>query len=379
MRSIKTIKNLRGKTALVRVDFNVPIKNGKILDDFRIKKALPTIKFLQKKGAKIVLISHLGEDGKQSLKLVANYIKKIIGKNVVLLENIRRYAGEMKNDLNFAKKLAKLGDFYVNDAFSVCHRAHASIIGLPKYLPSYAGFQLEEEIENLSKVVKNKKHPFLFILGGAKFSTKMPLIKKYLKLADYVFIGGALLNDFLKAKGYEVGKSLVDNTKGIKNILKSKKLILPIDVVVKNATNSAMAESVASRKVNEVKKNEIILDVGRESIKMIEPYIKKSKLILWNGPLGKYENGGDKATKKILKLVLKSKSQVVIGGGDIVTVLSKLESRLTDGQARNPARNASHNDAGGYKLKPNVFVSTGGGATLDFLAHGTLPGIKMLG
>ncbi len=379
MRSIKTIKNLRGKTALVRVDFNVPIKNGKILDDFRIKKALPTIKFLQKKGAKIVLISHLGEDGKQSLKLVANYIKKIIGKNVVLLENIRRYAGEMKNDLNFAKKLAKLGDFYVNDAFSVCHRAHASIIGLPKYLPSYAGFQLEEEIENLSKVVKNKKHPFLFILGGAKFSTKMPLIKKYLKLADYVFIGGALLNDFLKAKGYEVGKSLVDNTKGIKNILKSKKLILPIDVVVKNATNSAMAESVASRKVNEVKKNEIILDVGRESIKMIEPYIKKSKLILWNGPLGKYENGGDKATKKILKLVLKSKSQVVIGGGDIVTVLSKLESRLTDGQARNPARNASHNDAGGYKLKPNVFVSTGGGATLDFLVNGTLQGIKALG
>ena len=379
MRSIKTIKNLRGKTALVRVDFNVPIKNGKILDDFKIKKALPTIKFLQKKGAKIVLISHLGEDGKQSLKLVANYIKKIIGKNVVLLENIRRYAGEMKNDLNFAKKLAKLGDFYVNDAFSVCHRAHASIIGLPKYLPSYAGFQLEEEIENLSKVVKNKKHPFLFILGGAKFSTKMPLIKKYLKLADYVFIGGALLNDFLKAKGYEVGKSLVDNTKGIKNILKSKKLILPIDVVVKNATNSAMAESVASRKVNEVKKNEIILDVGRESIKMIEPYIKKSKLILWNGPLGKYENGGDKATKKILKLVLKSKSQVVIGGGDIVTVLSKLESRLTDGQARNPARNASHNDAGGYKLKPNVFVSTGGGATLVFLVNGTLQGIKALG
>ena len=398
MRSIKTIKNLRGKTALVRVDFNVPIKNGKILDDFRIKKALPTIKFLQKKGAKVVLISHIGNDGRQSLKPVANYINKKYFKidfkqsrtlfdcsqglsltAVILLENLRLDPGEKKNDSNFAKKLAKLGDFYVNDAFSVCHRAHASIIGLPKYLPSYAGFQLEEEIENLSKVVKNKKHPFLFILGGAKFSTKMPLIKKYLKLADYVFIGGALLNDFLKAKGYEVGKSLVDNTKGIKNILKSKKLILPIDVVVKNATNSAMAESVASRKVNEVKKNEIILDVGRESIKMIEPYIKKSKLILWNGPLGKYENGGDKATKKILKLVLKSKSQVVIGGGDIVTVLSKLESRLTDGQARNPARNASHNDAGGYKLKPNVFVSTGGGATLDFLAHGTLPGIKMLG
>jgi len=348
---------------------------------------------LIKKGARIILISHLDKESGKSLKPVAEYISKssksskssklsksskiqfvskvwgkevdeainkIRAREVILLENLRQEKGEEKNDMKFAKKLARLGDIYVNDAFSVSHRKHASIVGVPKYLPSYVGFQFEKEIKNLSTVLKKPKHPFLFILGGAKFSTKMPLIKKYLKLADYVFIGGALLNDFLKAKGYEVGKSLVDNTKGIKNILKSKKLILPIDVVVKNATNSAMAESVASRKVNEVKKNEIILDVGRESIKMIEPYIKKSKLILWNGPLGKYENGGDKATKKILKLVLKSKSQVVIGGGDIVTVLSKLELR-------------------NYKLKPNVFVSTGGGATLDFLAHGTLPGIKMLG
>jgi phosphoglycerate kinase len=353
------MKNLKGKTALVRVDFNVPIKNGKVLDDFRIKKALPTIKFLQKKGAKVVLISHLGEDGTRNMKPVANCLRKYIKKDITLLENIRKYPGEKKNDLKFAKKLAKLGDFYVNDAFSVSHRQHASIVGIPKYLPSYAGFQLEEEVKNLSKVVKNPKHPFLFILGGAKFSTKMPLIKKYLKLADYVFIGGALANDFLKAKGYEVGKSLVDNTEGIKNILKSCKLILPIDVVVKNDTNSAMAEFVSLRKVNEVKKNEIIIDIGPSTEKILAPIIKKSKLILWNGPLGKYEEGGDKATKKLLRLVLKSKSQVVIGGGDIVTVLSKLEPR-------------------NYRLKPNIFVSTGGGATLDFLAHGTLPGIKAL-
>ena len=207
MRSIKNLKNIKGKRALVRVDFNVPIKNGKVEDDFRIKKALPTIKFLQKKGAKVILISHLGKDGSASMQPVADCLRKYIKKNVTLLENIRKYPGEGKNDPKFAKELAKLGDFYVNDAFSVSHRKHASIVGVPKYLPSYAGFQLEEEIENLSKVFKKPKHPFLFILGGAKFSTKMPLLKKYLKIADQIFIGGALLNDFLKAQGYEVGKS----------------------------------------------------------------------------------------------------------------------------------------------------------------------------
>lgn len=353
MRSIKQIKNIRGKTALVRVDFNVPVKNGKVLDDFRIKKALPTIKFLQKKGAKVILISHLGENGKESMKPVADCLRKYIKKDITLLENIRKHPGEKKNDLKFAKKLSKLGDFYVNDAFSVSHREHASVVGIPKFLPSYAGFQLEKEIKNLSKVFKKPKRPFLFILGGAKFSTKMPLIKRYIKLADQVFIGGALLNDFLKAKGYEVGKSLVDNTKIPENILKNKKLILPTDVIVLSG------KKFINKKADEVQKNETIMDIGNELVKIAEEYIKKSKLILWNGPLGKYEDGGDKATKKILKLVLKSKSQVIIGGGDIVGVLSELEPK-------------------NYKLKPNIFVSTGGGATLDFLVNGTLPGIKAL-
>lgn len=362
MKSIRNLKNIKGKTALVRVDFNVPIKGGRVEDDFRIRKTLPTIKFLQKKGAKVILISHLGKNGKESMKPVAICLRKYIKKNITLLENIRKYPGEEKNDLKLAKKLSKFGDFYVNDAFSVCHRKHASVVGLPKYLPSYAGFQLEEEIKNLSKVFKKPKHPFLFILGGAKFSTKMPLIKKYIKIADYLFIGGALLNDFLKAKGYEIGKSLVDDTKGIEKILKNRKLVLPIDVVVKNTTNSAMAEFVALRKVNEVKKDEVIIDVGPSAEKILFPIIKKSKLILWNGPLGKYENGGDKATKKILKLVLKSKSQVVIGGGDLVSCIPK---SILEPKTKNQ--------------KPNLFVSTGGGATLDFLANGTLPGIKALG
>ena len=349
MQSIKKLKNIKGKTALVRVDFNVPIKNGKVLDDFRIKKAVPTIKFLQKKGAKVILISHLGKDGTESMKPVADCLKKYIKNNITLLENIRKYHGEEKNDSNSAKELSKLGDFYVNDAFSVSHRKHASVVGIPKYLPSYGGFQLEEEIKNLSKVFLKPKHPFLFILGGAKFSTKMPLIKKYIKLADYVFMGGALLDDFLKVKGYEVGKSLVDDTKGIESILKNKKLILPTDVVVSSSTK------FINRKVNEVGKNEIIIDIGKESIKTAEEYIKKSKLILWNGPLGKYENGGDVGTKKLLKTVSQSKAESIIGGGDIVSIVSKM------------------------KIENKIsFVSTGGGATLDFLANGTLPGIKVL-
>ncbi|HNW71339.1 MAG TPA: phosphoglycerate kinase [Candidatus Paceibacterota bacterium] len=350
MKSIKNLKNIKDKKILVRVDFNVPIKNKKVLDDFRIKKALPTIKFLQKKGAKVILISHLGKEGTESMKPVALCLKKYIKKNITLLENIRKYPGEEKNDPKFAKELAETGDIYVNEAFSVSHREHASVVGIPKYLPSYAGFQFEEEVKNLSNVVKNSKHPFLFILGGAKFSTKIPLIKKYIKLADYVFVGGAILNDFLKAKGYEIGKSLVDNSDyDISSILKDKKLILPVDVIVKSGN------ILVNKKIEEVDKNEIILDIGKESIKLVEEYIKKSKLILWNGPLGKYEDGGDVGTKKILKAIANSKAESIIGGGDIVSVISKLKLE-----------------------KKFSFVSTGGGATLDYLANGTLPGIKAL-
>ena len=345
MRSIKSIKNLKGKTVLVRVDYNVPIKparrkggNGKVEDGFRIKKSLPTIKFLIKKGAKIILITHLGKDGTASLKPVIKYffaISKISENKVTFLDNIRKFPGEMKNDPVFAKKLSTMGDIYVNDAFSVSHRKHASIVMLPKYLPSFAGLEFEKEVENLSHAFKKPKHPFLFILGGAKFSTKMPLIKKYLKLADYVFVGGALAHDFLKAEGYEIGKSLVsENNYGITGLLKNKKLILPTDFVMKN---------------------EAIIDIGEETVKNLAPLIKKSKLILWNGPLGKYEDGGAKATIEVLRLVANSKAESIIGGGDTVDLIDKmnLENKFS-------------------------FVSTGGGAMLDFLAEGTLPAIKAL-
>jgi phosphoglycerate kinase len=341
------------------VDFNVPIKNGKIEDDFRIKKAIPSIKFLIKNGAKVILITHLGKDGRENLEPIIKYffkISKCAKSQVIFFENIRKFDGEMKNSPSFAKKLSTLGDIYVNEAFSVSHRMHASVVGLPKFLPSYAGFQFEEEVKNLSHTLKKVKHPFLFILGGAKFSTKMPVIQKYLKLADYVFIGGALANDLLKAKGYEIGKSLVDDTDfNFRKILQNKKLILPEDVLVRNDTFPARAGFVSLKKVNEVKKDEVILDIGNETVKNLAQLIKKSKLVLWNGPLGKYESGGEEATKKILKLVARAKTESIIGGGDIVSIVSKLKME-----------------------KKFTFVSTGGGATLDFLINGTLPGIKAL-
>lgn len=338
MRSIKEIKNLKGKTVLLRVDFNVPIKNGKVEDDFRIKAALPTIDFLLKKGAKIILITHLGENGTANLIPVIKHffdISKIDKNKVTFFDNIRKFPGEMKNDKSFAKKLSEMGDIYVNDAFSVSHREHASIVSLPKYLPHFAGLQLEKEIKNLSDVFKKTKHPFLFILSGAKFSTKIPLLEKYLKLADYVFVGGALANYLLKAKGCDIGKSFVDEKKyNVTKILNNPKLILPTDFIVKD---------------------DAIVDVGDESVKNLAPIIKKSKLILLNGPLGKYEDGETKATMKVLKLMASSKARSIVGGGDTVALVSKM--KMTN------------------KFS---FVSTGGGATLDFLANGTLPGIKML-
>ncbi len=376
MRNIKKIKKIKGQVVLLRVDFNVPIKNGKVLDDFRIKAAIPTIEYLQKRGAKIVLIAHLGK-GVETLSPIAKilnkfikakFIKETVGikvektilemkdGEVLLLENLRSNKGEQEPSKDFAKQLANYADIYVNEAFSVDHRTDASIVLLPKFLPSYAGLQLESEIKNLSHALK-PKHPFLFILGGAKFSTKMPLIKKYLKSADYIFIGGALANDFLKAKGYIVGKSLVDDTdhealrKLMKNNLpmQARKIILPIDVVVKSG------KYTLNKRIEEVSVDDYILDIGEQTVKNLELIIKKSKFILWNGPLGKYEDGGAEGTKKILKLIAGTKAESIIGGGDTVALIPKMKLE-----------------------KKFSFVSTGGGSTLDFLSSGTLPGIKGL-
>lgn len=370
MRSIKELKNIKGKKVLVRVDFNVPIQDGKVEDDFRIQKALPTIKHLQKLGARIILVTHLGKGAESLLPVAkvlnhyldAKFVPNITGENVasvvsslrdgevVLLENLRQDPGEQAQDKIFALDLSKLADIYVNEAFPVSHREDSSIVLLPKILPAYAGLQLEAEVNHLRGAFEKPEHPFLFILGGSKISTKAPLVEKYLHIADHIFIGGALLNDFLKAKGYEVGKSLVDDGEySFKEVLENPKLILPTDVICESDSG------IVTRKINEVQKNEMIIDVGAESIKNLEPIIKKAKIILWNGPLGRYEGGGDKATKALLKMIASSKATSIIGGGDTVAVISEMGME-----------------------KKFTFVSTGGGATLDFLAKGTLPGIEAL-
>lgn len=368
MRSIKDVKNLKGKKVLVRVDFNV-ITNNKVNDTFRILKTIPTLQYLMQKGAIVVLITHAGDDGKTSLKPVIRVlakqkikalfvatkkienIKTILSHakpgSVILLENIRQFEGEKKNDQKFAKSLASLADVYINDAFSVSHRKHATIVGIPKYLPSFAGLQLQKEVAELSKVFK-PKHPFLCIVGGAKFDTKLPLIKKYLQSADNIFIGGALTNQVFKEYGFETGISLVEKKNfGLVDLIKNKKILLPTDVlaVSQKEKRNAIPDTI--------KKNENMVDIGSDSVLFLIEKIKKAKFILWNGPLGKSPYLS--ATKKILEAVAQSKAVSIIGGGDTIEIISK------------------------YKMeKKFTFVSTGGGATLTFLSERTLPGIEAL-
>lgn len=326
------------KRILLRVDFNVPIKNSKIADDFRILSHLPSINYYLKKGFQIVLISHLEQNGKiLSFNPIRKFLGKKLktlsvqaGKKVILLENLRLNPGEKKNDLSFAKKLARLGDVFINDAFSASHRRHASIVSLPKLLPSQFGPLFKKELKELSKAFK-PKHPFLLVIAGNKFETKEPLISKFLPKADYVFIGGALANTFLKARGCDVGKSLVENVKIPKNILWHKKIILPVDFNIKNG---------------------VIYDSGPATALMLENLAKKSKFILWNGTLGLCEKGFDFGTKSFIESLKKSKAYKIAGGGDTISAIHK------------------------FGLQKNFdFISTAGGAMLGFLAIGTLPGI----
>jgi 3-phosphoglycerate kinase len=346
-------KDLLGKKVLVRVDYNVPLEKGQVADSFRIEQSLPTINYLLEKGARVVLVSHLGSDGKASLAPVAKYlgkffsttlIKNIADKKielalnasqVVLLENIRREVGEVKNDQHLAKHLANLADIYVNDAFSVSHRAHASVSAIAKYLPSYAGLLFEKEFKNLSLALK-PKGKMVVILGGLKFQTKIPLIKKFLKTADSIFIGGALANSFMKAMGCDIGSSIAeDDVKYIKPFLKNSKIILPADVI-KN------------------KKGQIV-DIGPEALKQIEQITKSAQLILWNGPMGWFEAGGKKGTLETAKIITKAKGFSIVGGGDTLSAIEELKL-----------------------MNKFTFVSTAGGAMLDFLATSTLPGVKAL-
>jgi len=394
MKTLTDIQNLSGVKVLVRVDFNVPIKNGVVTDDYRIRTALPTVNFLKEKGARIILISHIEQaDGlvnkddvalikKPTLAPVADYLNKngykvLFIKNwaeaygaseqlkdgeIILLENIRENEGEKKNDKKFAEQLASLADIYVNEAFSVSHREHASVCVITEFLPSYAGLQMEKEIENLSMAF-DPTHPFLFILGGAKFDTKLPLINKFLKNADSIFIGGALANDALRAKGYEVGASKLSNGENdISDIVSQSQIMLPVDVVIQDHSVKDVGIQVGQ---NSVMKTDIILDVGPKSLARLKEKIENAKFILWNGPLGLFEKGFTEGTEELARLIAErtendktvgnAKVRSIVGGGDTLSAISKLgiEDRFT-------------------------FVSTGGGAMLDFLAQGTLPGIEAL-
>lgn len=366
---VKNIGNIKGKRVILRLGLNAAMKDGKVMGGFRIKKVIPTIKFLKEKGAKVIILGHMGRDPKQSLRPVADYINRrtkvgfvpyLKGKELpailegqkngtaLILENLRSHPGEVKNDPVFAKYLASLGDIYVNDAFPVAHRKHASIVGIPKYLPSFIGFQFADELKHLEMALK-PSHPFLFILGGAKPATKMALMKKFMNIADKIFIGGALANDFYKARGLEVGKSLLDKKAHVGALAKNKKLILPIDVVVKTAHGNRIT------KPEEVSKGETIADAGPDTIKELKKIIGKAKFVLWNGPLGNYEEGFEKGTADLLKILAKSPAKTIIGGGDTLAVAFK------------------------HKLHNKFnFVSTAGGAMLDYLADGKLPGIDAI-
>ena len=390
MKILTDIEYLKDVRVLVRVDFNVPIAKGKVANDYRIRMALQTINFLLSKGAKVILLSHLEvkEGEKATLEPVAGvltklgvpvtFVKKIqnateeiakmSGGSCLLLENLRQFDGEKANDPKFAAELASLGDIYVNDAFSVCHREHASIVGVPKLLPGYVGLQMENEIKHLSQAF-HPEHSFLFILGGAKFETKLPLLERFIRIADNVFVGGALANDFFKGKGYEVGKSLISvGELDFSRYFSNPRLMLPVDVVVSSDVGIPGKKASADKAVkldDSLTKTDKIMDAGPKTLELLRTKIGEASFILWNGPLGLYEGGYCEATLEVAKMIAARFGSVnsgdvkgftsIVGGGDTLAAISTLglEDKFT-------------------------FVSTAGGAMLDYLANGTLPGIDAL-
>ncbi len=368
VRSIQDVQDLVGMVVMVRAALNVPLENGVVTDGFRLEHALPTISFLITKGAKVILIGHMS-DAKGSLKPVYEYLKgklpityvdDVAGakaraaahalKNgeVLMLENLRWNPGEEANEEQFARELASLADIYVADDFTVAHRKHAGVVGVPKFLPSYAGVRFMAELEGLTPAL-TPESPSLAIVGGAKFVTKEKLIHELLKKYDKLFIGGAIVNDFFLARGYEVGKSLVSHTDHVKPLLENSKIVLPIDVTVENP--AGREEKMA----HEVEENDMILDIGPKSIESLRPTIQKARTILWNGPMGNFERGFKKGTDDLAKMISETSAHSIVGGGDTLASIQSLN--LTD------------------KFS---FVSTAGGAMLDFLANGTLPGIDAL-
>ncbi len=390
IKSIRHISELQDKKVLLRVDFNVPLKAGKVKEDYKITRGLATIRYLLRYKCKIAIATHLGDPGgkrdpKLSVKPAAARLHKLLGVKVVFspditgpkvvtaidkikadevlfLENLRFDKGERANDYIFAKKLAQPFDLCVNDAFAESHRECASVSAINNYLPSYAGLLLEDEVEKLSKLLRPKR-PFVAVIGGAKVGTKLPLLLSMVKRADHILVGGAIANDFLKGLGYEVGRSVVGKddlalVKAVKIYKKAgnKKIILPEDFLTSDRPSGG---EVRIKGINRIEKNDYIFDIGPRSINLFAKYIKQAETIVWNGPMGLFENENFKhGTVAIARLIAArstGRAYGVVGGGETVEAL-----QLT-------------------KMLHFVdWVSTGGGAMLDFLAGEPMPGLKRI-
>jgi 3-phosphoglycerate kinase len=363
---------LKGKRVLVRTDFNVPVSSsGKVLETARIDFCLKTIIYLKNSGARVILISHIGREEDATLLPVFNYlktkfdlefvptwnvtaieekIKNMSEGSIVLLENLRQQSGEVQNTYEFATMLASFGDMYVNDAFSVSHREHASIVTLPSLLRSYCGCQFKKEFETLSKVF-TPHHPFVVLMGGSKFETKIPVIESLLSVADTVFVGGALANDLLKANGYEVGRSKVNDMdkEYAKRIFENEKVILVNDVRVEAFLFNK------NKSLDKISDTDKIIDGGSNTADILDKKIKEAKFIVWNGPFGTFEQGNSFLSKKVIDAIIKSNAYSIVGGGDTVAEVRKLG-----------------------KESVFDFMSLSGGAMLEFIAKKSLPGIEAL-
>ena len=389
MKSIKSLENIENKNIILRLDLNVPIVNGKITDTNRIDKVLPTLNYLIKKKAKIIIISHVGRPNGKIVKelslepvslCIKNKIKKEVAllkenifslkkkdifkgtKNeVVLLENIRFYSEEEANDDKFSEKLASFGEIYVNDAFSCSHRNHASVTNITKYIPSYSGIQINAEVNALNKITSEIKKPITCIIGGSKISSKINIIKNLIPRFNNIIIVGAMANNIFKHKGLNIGKSIYE--KNIGNIIEEIfsyaennkcKIFFPKDVKVGKKLN----DKSVNKELKDIKDNDIILDVGPKTLIEIKQTIDSSSTILWNGPLGYFENKNFSfGSTEIAKYIANKGNKIysVVGGGDTVAVINSLN----------------------MKNKFN-FVSTAGGAFLEYLEGKDLPGIKAL-
>src|SRR3989338_3776857 len=385
IKSIRSVKNLAGKRVLVRCDFNVAVEKNKIIDDFKIVQSLPTIRYLISQGAKVILLTHFGRpEGKKvkiyKLKIIKPRLEKLLGKKVayaedcinakaksavakmkngqvVLLENVRFYKEEEANDRKFAKALASLADVYVNDAFAVSHRWHASVAAIKKYLPAYAGLLLAKEVLNLNKALRPAP-PLVVIIGGAKLETKLPVIKNLRKKAKVVLIGGMIAYDFLAAKKWSSGRyQVAPAPRRLAKKLSYQNVILPVDFVASDKSNGQGQIKVVAAADLPAKMWQLY--IGPETIRLYARYIKSAKTIIWNGPMGMFENEhfkhGTMSVARLVAAVSSGKAFGIVGGGETVAALK--QTKMTE-----------HVD----------WVSTSGGAMLEYLAGKRLPGLKKI-